>query len=371
MNPEGTINSGLWEAVSKDYETGNFSAAILNAVQFLGDLIREKTGLESDGVALVGNAFGGKSPLLKVTRLQTDSDKNVQAGVEQILRGIYQAIRNPRSHRKHCDQQKDADAIIIFIDYLLSIIDQSKAPFIKEEFVRRVLDKNFVKNQRYADLLAREIPAKQRLDVMFEILGRRKEGDAEALGIFVHILLKKLVAVERKEVVKALSEELKTSDDVIATRLITQILPLQFYRQLEEAARLRTENRFLNSIKQGRYDIVARHCVEGAFGSWANKIAPTFVLKEEVSTTLLKKLSSPDHSEQDYVIQFFWYTLQKLCPSTSPDLLAALSTGLKTGNRRLYEKLSRAPESLRKALQDDLDSFQETPPGITDNDIPF
>ena len=36
------------------YEARNYTAAILDAIHFLSDLIRECAGLEGDGVALVG-----------------------------------------------------------------------------------------------------------------------------------------------------------------------------------------------------------------------------------------------------------------------------------------------------------------------------
>jgi uncharacterized protein (TIGR02391 family) len=58
--------------------------------------------------------LGGKTPRLKVNRLQTESEQNVQKGIEALLRGIYQAIRNPRSHGRHADEEKDMVAIILF-----------------------------------------------------------------------------------------------------------------------------------------------------------------------------------------------------------------------------------------------------------------
>ena len=62
-------------------------------------------------------------------KLQTETEKNIQKGVEFTLRGIYSAFRNPRSHTKHVDKEEDADAIIIFINHLLKLIDKSKGKF--------------------------------------------------------------------------------------------------------------------------------------------------------------------------------------------------------------------------------------------------
>jgi uncharacterized protein (TIGR02391 family) len=64
---------------------------------------------------LVGQAFGGKTPKLRVNKLQTESDQDIQKGTENLLLGLYQSIRNPRSHGKLTDTKEDADAIILFI----------------------------------------------------------------------------------------------------------------------------------------------------------------------------------------------------------------------------------------------------------------
>lgn len=169
MNLEGKISERLWAEIKSNYEGRNFTNAILDSIYFLSEIIREKTGLETDGVSLAGQAFGGKNPKLKVNKLQTESELNVQQGIEQILRGIYQAFRNPRSHEKYNDTQEDADSIIVFIDYLLKIIDQSKSPFSKADFIPRIFDSSFVTSERYSALLIEEVPVKQRLDIFLEV----------------------------------------------------------------------------------------------------------------------------------------------------------------------------------------------------------
>jgi uncharacterized protein (TIGR02391 family) len=150
MNLQTKLDPRLWDAIRATYENRNFTGAILDAMYFLSDLVRERTGLESDGVALVGQAFGGNSPKLKVSPLQTESDWNVQRGVEQLLRGMYQTVRNPRSHGKIEDNEDDSQAIILFVNYLVKLIGQSKSPFSKTEFVSRVFDPNFVASERHS-----------------------------------------------------------------------------------------------------------------------------------------------------------------------------------------------------------------------------
>src|SRR5215467_12874613 len=105
MNLETKLEPALWETIRASYEARNYSAAVLDSIHFVGDVLRERSGLEGDGVSSVGDAFGGKTPRLRVNKLQTESEQNIQKGVEALFRGLYQAIRNPRSHGKYIDDE--------------------------------------------------------------------------------------------------------------------------------------------------------------------------------------------------------------------------------------------------------------------------
>jgi uncharacterized protein (TIGR02391 family) len=153
LNIEPRVDQRLWAAIEKSYQSGDYTGAIVDSIHYLGELIREKTGLESDGTSLVGQAFGGQNPRLKVTKCQTESEKNIQSGIEHFVRGIYQGIRNPRSHEKLTDGVEDADALILFVNYLVTVIDKGKGPFDKEVFMEQIFDPYFTEQDRYAGLL--------------------------------------------------------------------------------------------------------------------------------------------------------------------------------------------------------------------------
>lgn len=134
------IDIELWETIVKNYQNENYKGAIVDSIFFLTDTIRNKTGLEGDGSSLIGQAFGGENPRIKLNNLQTDSEKDVQRGIQEILRGIYTGIRNPRSHDALIDEKETADAIIVFINYLLGMLDKSKLSFEEDEYVKRIFD---------------------------------------------------------------------------------------------------------------------------------------------------------------------------------------------------------------------------------------
>ena len=376
MNIETTLDQRLWHAIQSTYNDRNFTGAILDAIYFLSDLIREKTGLQSDGTALVGQAFGGKSPKLKVNKLQTESEKNIQAGVEQILRGLYQAIRNPRSHEKHGDKQGDADSIIMFINLLIGIIDQSKAPFTKSDFIKRVFDSHFVEKERYAQLLASEIPPKKRLEVMLEIVRNRETGDSAKLKYFVNALLPQLIKEEQADLYAIISDELNFTDTDSAIRTILQIFPEDCLIHLNETARLRTENKLIKSIEEGLFDKKTRECSAGSLGTWAMHSCKQFLLKDDLIRILNAKLRSQNPEEYEYVFYFFWDNLIELTQPIPPFLKYTIQTKLKGGNQDFYDKIdfeiNCGASAWAETFEQELKSFQKKAEDIViDDDVPF
>ena len=121
-------------------------------------MIKEKSGLDFDGSQLVGGAFGGANPLIKVNALQTESDKDEQKGIEHVLRGLYTGIRNPRSHSKKDDTEETAKSIIVLIDFLIRTIDRGRSRYDISSIISRVFDQHFVGTEKYALLLINEIP---------------------------------------------------------------------------------------------------------------------------------------------------------------------------------------------------------------------
>lgn len=69
MNLETRLEPRLWEAIRSTYEAGNYSATILDAFYFISELIRDRSGLGGDGVGLIGKAFSGRDPILKINSL--------------------------------------------------------------------------------------------------------------------------------------------------------------------------------------------------------------------------------------------------------------------------------------------------------------
>jgi uncharacterized protein (TIGR02391 family) len=382
MDIRTQLDEKLWASIETAYERRDFTSAILDSLYYLGNYIREKTGLESDGVPLVLQAFGGNSPKLRVNALQTESEKNIQKGTQHLLMGLFTSIRNPRSHEKYDDTKEDADSIILFVNYLLGIIGASKGAFSKTEFLNRVFDKSFVKNDKYAQLLVDEVPHRYIFDIMVDVYRRKQEGELDKLGLFTKTLLSKFDDDDMSRLAEIISGELKMTDNDDSVRLTLRMFPAKFWGRLDEIARMRSENRFLESIKVGEYSIASKTCIRGALGTWCAGYINNFTMKEECITCLIFKLGSSKKSEQDYFFSFFESSLLNHIDNSNEEYLRQwvsdiIIEGLKTGDKRFYEFAQNAIKYhaafWNDLLKDPFDSFHETVEVVTDKteDLPF
>jgi uncharacterized protein (TIGR02391 family) len=80
---------------------GNCFHAVLEATKSVGDKIRKKSGLTTDGSDLVDDAFGlGKVgiPFLAFNTLQTESERSEHKGLMNLMKGMFGTFRNPIAH---------------------------------------------------------------------------------------------------------------------------------------------------------------------------------------------------------------------------------------------------------------------------------
>ncbi|NQT26162.1 TIGR02391 family protein [candidate division KSB1 bacterium] len=378
MNIETLIDKRLWLAIKNNYDLNQYTNAILNSIYFISDFIRERTGFESDGVALVGQALGGKTPKLRTSNLESESDWNIQKGIEQILRGVYQGIRNPRSHEKYSDSKEEADAIIYFINYLLSILDKSKTPFTKSTFLKRVFDENYVENERYSDLLVEEIPVKLRLEISLDVFKNKQETDGKKISYFYKSLIDKMTNKEVDQFCDVVSEELKNTNENDIIRIIIQLFPKDKWEKLDEMARLRMENILIKSVKKGEYKISLKKLVEGGLGTWAKVIFDKMILKHDLNKVLVDKFITGTPLEENYVMQMFFTEFIEFTDYKFNKIEELIKRELDKGDSRFYDFLTKAmkegPPIWKKTFSEDHKNFVEKiqPADIEqEDDLPF
>lgn len=318
MDLKISIEQDLWEAIEKNYENESYSSAILDAIHLLTDTIRNKTGLEGDGSSLIGQAFGGENPKIQLNKLQTESEKNIQKGIQEILRGLYTAIRNPRSHDKYNDTKEEADSIICFIGYLLKLIDKSKVNFEEATFLTRVFDKYYVRDKEYSELLVSEIPKRKRVNVAISIILQREKGDIYNLGYFMRALFNKLEENDMSQVYKVVSEELKYKDPNGDIHKFLHILPPEHWNKVDKSVKIRIENMLFENVKEGEYDSSSNQCRFGSMGTWIElEHLINFDNLDSWMYMIAKKLEKDNNEETVYIEKYLW---NKICKVNYRDM---------------------------------------------------
>jgi uncharacterized protein (TIGR02391 family) len=339
MNLQTHIPEPLWDAVSNAYEAENYSHAILEATYFLSTLIRERAGIDGDGAALVGQALGGEQPRLKLNALQTESDKNVQKGFEQILRGVYTGIRNPRSHEQTTDNKETADAIIHFLGYIVTLLNVSKETFTPEAFVERVFDPEFVESDRYAELIVAEVPKLRIGDALIALFRARHKAELRKLRYLIPALQSALTANQLSSYLSVVSEELRVVTDDAAIRTALQMLTPEFWPDIAELPRLRIESKLIGGIRNG--EVLQSGKTTQALATWSNSFLKSFTLKSDAANALILNLQDENPSVRHYVAKFFMGQLPEIAstPVQTGYFIRAIAIAIKNDDENLRREL--------------------------------
>ena len=88
--------------------------AVLEATKGLAHRIREMSGVDGDGAALVDRVFSTNQPVLAFNTLQTETEKSEHTGFATLLKGCFAALRNPRAHRPRVLWKDEDDTVDYF-----------------------------------------------------------------------------------------------------------------------------------------------------------------------------------------------------------------------------------------------------------------
>ncbi|MBI4965018.1 MAG: TIGR02391 family protein [Desulfomonile tiedjei] len=114
---ERKVHEEVMKYCSAELLQDNYFHAVFEAAKSLSQRIRDRTGLQSDGAALLDETFSLKKPLLAFNYLQTETERSEHTGFALLLKGCFCAIRNPLAHEPKILWKGEDDAA----DYLTLI----------------------------------------------------------------------------------------------------------------------------------------------------------------------------------------------------------------------------------------------------------
>jgi uncharacterized protein (TIGR02391 family) len=92
--------------------------AVFEATKGVSERLRQMSGLNTDGVALVDACFGaGSGPRMRINAYETESDSSEQKGFANLIKGIFGTFRNPPAHTTRATglwNLSEADALDLF-----------------------------------------------------------------------------------------------------------------------------------------------------------------------------------------------------------------------------------------------------------------
>lgn len=303
MNIKNYLDDDLWESIESNFKSGKFTNAIVDAMLFLSNVLREKSSLDEDGVKLVNNCFSKNDPKIKITKLETETERSIQEGAASILRGLFLLVRNPRHHEKIEDRETDAVQIILFISYMLNIIEKSKSKFDIDSFESILFDEEFVDEDDYVKLIVKRIPKRKIFEVLIHIYRQKHRGNIYHIEKFFSLIFDKLSEIEKTNFLQIISEDLLRTSSDNERKYILRCFPPNMWGKVDEIARLRTENRIIKSVESGRsYD--NKDTSDGWFGTWCTNLFTEFSLDDKLLDVILGKLSSNDVAQIKYCFKY-------------------------------------------------------------------
>lgn len=112
----------------------NYFHAVFEATKGLAQRIRDMSGIQADGAALVDRVFSIERPVLAINSLQTETEKSEHKGFASLLKGCFAAARNPLAHEPKVLWQGEDDAADYFslISLLHRKLDDSVRTGLRE-----------------------------------------------------------------------------------------------------------------------------------------------------------------------------------------------------------------------------------------------
>lgn len=112
----------------KLFAQGNYFHSVFESAKAYNKDVKEKSQSDKDGQTLMLNVWGCDSGVLKVTKCETQTDKDYQDGIKFISGGIMSAIRNPTAHEPAITwpiNRQDCLDILSLISFLYRQLDKS------------------------------------------------------------------------------------------------------------------------------------------------------------------------------------------------------------------------------------------------------
>lgn len=240
----------LSDAVKSHYNNKDYTEVVRDALLCMTTEIRKKSNLtDDDGVDLINKAFSEKNPLIKINKLSNTTEKNKQAGIRDLSKGLIEYFRNPMSHSKQIYSKRIADAILVLLDdIILDEIIDSKSINNTEDWFLEISNELFPNTERYATSLVSTIPENKRLDLSV-MLYQNRDKLTKSKDKVINELLKNLKPEEFKEYCEVIEKDLFGKIDENQIISLLKFITEAIWTNFSELTRTKLEDLILENTK--------------------------------------------------------------------------------------------------------------------------
>ena len=131
------IEPTLKKSVYDLFLSGNYAEAVEAGCKEINAELKRIYGIDKvgnlDGDSLITKMLSPNNPILKITKGNSVSDKNIQKGYMMMLQGMWAAIRDPKAHENIIIEKEDAIEKLCFLSMLLRKIKKATKIEVTEE----------------------------------------------------------------------------------------------------------------------------------------------------------------------------------------------------------------------------------------------
>ena len=240
----------LADAIKSHYNNKDYTEVVRDALLCMATEIRKKSDLaDDDGVDLINKAFSEKNPLIKINKLSTTTEKNKQAGIRDLSKGLIEYFRNPMSHSKQTYSKRIADAILVLLDdVILDEIMDSRSINSIEDWFLEISNDLFPNTERYATNLVTTIPENKRLDLSV-LLYQNRDKLTKSKDKVINELLKNLRPEEFKEYCEVIEKDLFGKIDENQIISLLKFITEAIWTNFSELTKTKLEDLILENTK--------------------------------------------------------------------------------------------------------------------------
>lgn len=241
----------LKDAINTHYQNKDYTEVVRDSLLCLTTEIRKKSDLiDNDGVDLINKAFSEKNPLIKINKLETETDKNKHRGIMDLSKGLIEYFRNPMSHSKQEYSRKIADAILVLLDeVILEEIVGSKSINSIDDWYLEITNELFPNTERYAKNLISAIPNNKYYELSV-MLYKNRNNISKLKDKIIDELVNNLSPEEFKDYCDVIERDLFGNVQEKEIISLLKFISSNIWKNLSNLARTKIEDMALEDISK-------------------------------------------------------------------------------------------------------------------------